>query len=236
MSESQSDAPGKAGDLVRRHRLSTRLWHWTNALAVLVMLMSGLMIFNAHPRLYWGEAGANHDPAWLQIGSTRSGEGVLALGDMRLRTTGVLGISGGEERAFPRFATLPSYYSLASARLWHMAFAWLLAAAWIAILPRALSALVRPRPDYNAGQRFAYPLVQLVLLPAMIWTGLAMAPGMDAAWPFLTEWLGGRQTARSIHFIVAFALLAFTLGHIALWLRSDPLGRLKAMTLGGGRP
>ena len=40
---------------VFRHRLSTRIWHWVNAVAIFVMLMSGLMIFNAHPRLYWGQ-------------------------------------------------------------------------------------------------------------------------------------------------------------------------------------
>ena len=48
-----------------------RIWHWVNALTVFVMLMSGLMIFNAHPRLYWGQYGANADHAWLEIGSTR---------------------------------------------------------------------------------------------------------------------------------------------------------------------
>ena len=62
-------APLGGGDVVRRHRLSTRIWHWINALTLFVMLMSGLMIFNAHPRLYWGQYGANSDPAWLEIGS-----------------------------------------------------------------------------------------------------------------------------------------------------------------------
>ena len=50
-----------------RHRLPTRLWHWLNALSVFVMLMSGLMILSAHPRLYWGRYGANADHAWLEI-------------------------------------------------------------------------------------------------------------------------------------------------------------------------
>ena len=71
--------PGSAaptgGDLLRRHRLSTRIWHWINAAALLVLLMSGLMIFNAHPRLYWGQYGANPDPAWLQIGSAEDQRG-----------------------------------------------------------------------------------------------------------------------------------------------------------------
>ena len=48
------------GDLVYRQRRAVRLWHWLNALSVTVMLMSGLMIFNAHPELYWGKYGADH--------------------------------------------------------------------------------------------------------------------------------------------------------------------------------
>ena len=62
-------AAAASGTLVRRHRLSTRVWHWVNVVAFVIMLMSGLMIFNAHPRLHWGDYGANYDPAWLEIGS-----------------------------------------------------------------------------------------------------------------------------------------------------------------------
>ena len=40
---------------VYRHRLPVRIWHWVKAVTLLVLLMSGLMIFNAHPRLYWGQ-------------------------------------------------------------------------------------------------------------------------------------------------------------------------------------
>ena len=115
MAEPESPAieapPARAagGDLVRRHRLSTRLWHWLNAVTLLVMVMSGLMIFNAHPRLYWGHFGANPDRAWLQIGSM---DGI----------------------AFPGWMTLPSQYNLADARMWHLAFAWVLALGLLAYL------------------------------------------------------------------------------------------------------
>jgi cytochrome b subunit of formate dehydrogenase len=51
----EASATPRGGDLVKRHRLSTRVWHWVNAATLLVLLMSGLMIFNAHPRLYWGQ-------------------------------------------------------------------------------------------------------------------------------------------------------------------------------------
>lgn len=113
------------GDLIYRQRRPVRLWHWLNALSVIVMLMSGLMIFNAHPMLYWGQYGANPDTPWLEIGS-HEGAGFLKIGTLSIPTTGVLGIAGGEERAFPALVTIPSSYDLATARQWHFAFAWVL--------------------------------------------------------------------------------------------------------------
>ena len=124
-------AEPRGGDLVPRHRLATRIWHWINAGTLAIMLMSGLMIFNAHPRLYWGQYGANPDPAWFEIGAHGT-SGFLRVGKIILPTTGVLGVSADREgqprgRAFPRWATIPSDYSLADARIWHLAFAWILA-------------------------------------------------------------------------------------------------------------
>ena len=78
------------GRLVKRHRLSTRLWHWTNAVCVVILLMSGLGIFNAHPRLYWGQYGANPDYAWFAVGATPT-TGFVRIGETRIETTGVLG-------------------------------------------------------------------------------------------------------------------------------------------------
>ena len=63
--------PQKTAMIAYRHRLPTRLWHWMNALTVFVMLMSGLMMFNAHPHLYWGEFGANFDDPWLSFTAGR---------------------------------------------------------------------------------------------------------------------------------------------------------------------
>ncbi len=223
---------------IRRHRLSTRLWHWTNAAALLAMLMSGLMIFNAHPRLYWGEYGSYEDPAWLEIGATRSGAGLVKIGDVALRTTGVLGIAAGPDGqparlAFPHWLTIPSHYSLADARLWHMALAWVLSLGLLAYLPRALAETRHWRPGYNRAQRAAYGLVLFAALPLVIFSGMAMAPGLDAAWPWLTQVFGGRQSARSVHFIAAMGLTAFVLGHLAMLLLSQPWQRLRGMTIGG---
>src|SRR6184192_2390958 len=110
-SETEPPAPPPRR-IVYRHRLPTRLWHWVNALIVFLMLMSGLMIFNAHPRLYWGQYGANFDRPWLMIGSTPT-TGYLQLGSVKINTTGVLGRwkdnhGQVQTRAFPHWATIPS--------------------------------------------------------------------------------------------------------------------------------
>src|SRR5690606_32177096 len=103
-----------------------RLTHSTNALAVLVLAMSGMQIFNAHPALYWGDASTFARPWLAMIAGERGGEpvGLLGVGNGRMETTGVLGWSGGESRGFPAWATLPSYRSLADGRRWHFFFAW----------------------------------------------------------------------------------------------------------------
>ncbi len=138
----------RGGDLVLRHRLPTRLWHWINAFALLVLLMSWLMIFNAHPRLYWGDYGANFDHAWLKVGSARTGNsevGYLEIAGRRWDTTGVLGLWTNpdgqvQRRAFPHWATIPSRYSLAEGRIWHLAFAWVLAGGLLLYLLWSLAA------------------------------------------------------------------------------------------------
>ena len=74
--------------------------------------------------------------------------------------------------------------------------------------------------------------VIFVLLPMIILTGLTMSPGMDAAWPWLVDLFGGRQSARSIHFIVAWLLVAFFLVHILMVLLAGPINELRSMITG----
>ncbi|RPF70676.1 cytochrome b/b6 domain-containing protein [Aurantiacibacter spongiae] len=217
----------------QRHALSTRLWHWTNALALIVLFMSGLNISNAHPFLYWGEWGFMPQQAWLAVID------------------------------FPGWATIPGYYSLAAARDWHVVFSIVLAFSLLAFLiaaainghmtrdlfararewrPASIAADIRHhlrldfdhgRGKYNVLQKISYAAVIFGMIPLMIATGMAMSPGMEAAWPFLTDIFGGRQSARSIHFMTAWALFGFFVAHIALVLLSGPIWQLKAM-IGGG--
>ena len=71
-----------------------------------------------------------------------------------------------------------------------------------------------------------------MLFPLIILTGLTMSPGMDAAWPWLLDVFGGRQTARTIHFVVMLLLLAFFIVHIAMVLLAGPLNEMRSMITG----
>ena len=85
---------------------------------------------------------------------------------------------------------------------------------------------------YNVIQKLSYLAVVLGLLPLMLVTGLAMSPAMNAALPGLLEVLGGRQSARTLHFIAATGLVLFTLVHVALVVLSGPVNNLRAMITG----
>lgn len=255
------------GKIIYRHRWPTRLWHWVNAITVFVMLMSGLMIFNAHPRLYWGKYGANADYAWFEIGG-HGDRGTLRLVDLTIPTTGVLGrwTSHGQlqTRAFPSWATIPGHYDLAGARSWHFLFAWLLVVPglifWlVSFLNRHIQRDLAPKPgelepthvwqdiknhaklhfptgekarDYNILQKISYIAVIFLFLPLMVLTGLTMSPGMNAAWPWLLDIFGGRQSARSIHFIVAMLLLGFIVVHLVMVVLAGPLNEVRSMLTG----
>lgn len=270
MAEAETPVAPEKPEPVRvyRHRLPTRIWHWINAVTLLVLLMSGLMIFNAHPRLYWGEYGANFDRAWLAIGSTADA-GYLRVGDWKVDTTGVLGrwtdAQGTTKTwAFPGWATIPTRYSLADGRRWHLLFAWVLSVGlafymlWALLgghlrkdlhvrraewSPRHIWRDVKdharlrfPKGEasarYGILQKFSYIGVIFIALPLMIATGLTMSPGMNAAWPWLLDIFGGRQSARSIHFITAWALVAFFLVHIAMVLLAGPVNEMRSMITG----
>ena len=217
----------------KRHALSTRMWHWINAISVIILFMSGLTISNAHRYLYWGDWGFSPEMAWLQV------------------------------PRFPDWMTIPGYYSLAIARDWHVLFAWVfalsllgfmlaalinghfrrdIATGWAEWKPSAIWHDIRQHlkldfehagAKFNFLQKAAYGLVIFVLLPGMIFSGMAISPGMNAAWPWLLDLFGGRQSARSIHFICAWSLFGFVVVHIVLVLLSGPGKQMGDMITGG---
>ena len=254
---------------VFRHPAIIRLCHWINAACLLVLLMSGLQIFNAHPALYWGSV-SNFDHPWAMIGADTDAQppkGVTVVAGHSFTTTGVLGLSpdgSGDvaERGFPRWITLPADQDLATARRWHFFFAWLfvingavyllygLASGQLRAryLPtgsqlRHIGAAVKehlllrfPQGEeakrYNVIQKLTYVAVVLVLLPLQILAGLAMSPAVGSAVPWLLELFGGRQSARTIHFITASLLVLFVLVHVALVVLSGPWNNMRGMISG----
>lgn len=220
--------------VIRRHRLSTRLWHAVNAVSIFVLIGSGLGISNAHPRLYWGAYGANFDHAWATL------------------------------PRFPAWITIPASYNLAISRRWHLFFALVLAFSLLAYLvvgvvnrhiardlrvrardvaPRHLLADLRAHlnlrfhdpeapGEYNVLQKLSYVAMLFVALPLVILTGLALSPGMNAAWPWLLDMFGGRQSARSLHVIAMAGIAAFTVVHLAMVILAGPWNELRSIVTG----
>lgn len=225
--------------------------HWINAICLLVLLGSGLQIFNAHPALYWGQRSDFGNP-WLELGAMPAADGTLhgmtALGTHRFDTTGWLGMStvdgAARVRGFPAWATIPGPQWLAMGRAWHFFFAWLFAingicfvawAWWTQHLRRDLvpdrrdwrsigrsiidHALLRhPRGEaalrYNVLQRLAYLVVIFGLGAGILLMGLLMSPRLDSVLGWVVDLVGGRQSARSLHFLFAAGLVGFVLVHL----------------------
>jgi thiosulfate reductase cytochrome b subunit len=261
----------KRREWIYRHPLTVRLTHWINVLCVIVLLMSGMQIFNAHPALYWGEA-SDFDRPVMAMRAAQQGEPPRPIGQTVLfgrtwDTTGVLGLSRNEQgflapRGFPSWLTLPSYQDLATGRRWHFFFAWLFVINGLIYLLFTLGSghagrdlvpsrgqlrsvgrtigdhlrLRFPRgPEarhYNVLQKLSYLAIVFVVLPVLVTAGLAMSPALNATFPWLPELFGGRQSARTFHFIAATLLTLFVLVHIVMVLLSGVWNNLRAMITG----
>ncbi|GHH21804.1 MULTISPECIES: cytochrome b/b6 domain-containing protein [Sphingomonas] len=226
-----------ASTSIYRHRLATRVWHWVNAVTIVIMIGSGLTILNAHPHLYWGEYGANSDHSWFN------------------------------PPHMPSYLTIPAGYNLAIARRWHLLFALvfgfgLLAFMVASLLNRHFQKDLRIRlkelapshlwfdlkehlafrfhdpkhpAAFNIFQKLSYALTIFGLIPAMIVSGLALSPAMTAAWPWLLAVVGGRASARSVHFIAASGLVVFIIVHLVLVILAGAWPEVKSMLTGWWR-
>jgi thiosulfate reductase cytochrome b subunit len=256
-------------EVIYRHSGTVRITHWINVLVLLVLLMSGLQIFNAHPALYLGAKSDFEDPI-LAMGAMQDGDsakGVTTVLGHAFDTTGVFGLAidrdgSFDEHGFPWSVTLPGHRDLSMGRRWHFFFAWLFLFNGLAYLLWSFGSghlrrdlaptgkelkhigasilehaqLKFPKGEkakrYNVLQKLAYLIVALVLLPLMLLTGLAMSPGMDAAFPLLLDVLGGRQSARTIHFIAASGIVIFVAIHVFMVLVSGVWNNLCSMITG----
>jgi thiosulfate reductase cytochrome b subunit len=250
---------------VYRHRLPVRISHWLNVPILIILIMSGLQIFNAHPALYWNDRSDREHP-FLSIRpmQTENGEmrGVTTILGYKFDTTGVLGYSDGSRRAFPAWATVPSAKFLAMGRQWHLFFAWLLVINGLFFTAYALISrhakrdlaptgkdlrgigkavkdhlvLRHPKGEeakrYNVLQKLAYVVILFVVAPLIVLTGLTMSPTIDTAFPWLLTIFGGRQAARTIHFIACFTFVGFIVIHVMEVILTGFFNNIRSMVTG----
>jgi thiosulfate reductase cytochrome b subunit len=210
------------------------------ALSFLALLVSGIEIVISHPRFYWGENGNVLTPALfkLPIPSSRS-----------LVPTGY-GYVLPDQNGWSRYLHFQSAWLAVLTGFVYVAAGFVSGHFRKHLLPRAedvswqalsrtiASHLRFERPtsaeawSYNLLQRLTYLFVIFVLFPLIIWTGLAMSPAFTSAVPASVTLLGGRQSARTIHFFVAAALLSFLLVHVAMVCLAGFRGRMRAMITG----
>jgi len=213
-----------------RHTALVRVTHWASALSFLVLVLSGIAILLAHPRLYWGETGGLGGPSLLDLplpfvldvpirGPGRYLHFLAAW--VSVFTGAVYVVTGLATRHFSRNLmpargqlTLSSVKNVVSNHL------------------RLKQATQEELESYNVLQRISYTAVVFVLFPLMVWTGLAMSPAVTSVFPFLATLLGGQQSARTIHFFVACALVLFLLVHIAAVWQTGFRSRMRAMITG----
>ena len=271
LTASQSDvsfalpASAPVVERIYRHRLPVRISHWLNVPCLIILIMSGLQIFNAHPALYWGDR-SDRDQPLLSIRpmKTESGEtkGLTTILGHQFDTTGVLGYSDGSGRAFPAWATVPSAKFLAMGRQWHLFFAWLFVVNGLLFMAYALISrhvtrdlaptgtdlrgigkavkdhmvLRHPTGDeakrYNVLQKLAYVGMLFVVAPLIILTGLTMSPTIDTAFPWLLTIFGGRQAARTIHFIACFSFVGFVVIHVLQVMLTGFFNNIRSMVTG----
>jgi thiosulfate reductase cytochrome b subunit len=207
-----------------RHSALVRVTHWVAFLAFVALLVTGAEVFISHPRLYWGNAGNVNTPPLLSLPIPASRSSV---------PTGY-GFVLPDQNGWSRYLHFEAGWVLVLAGALYLIFGFVSGHVRRHLWPprgerspRALLAAVRhhlrvARPPaaadggYNTVQRLAYLMVVLGLFPMMVWTGLAMSPAMEGAFPWAVILLGGRQSARTLHFFIAVLLVLFLAGHVLM--------------------
>ena len=211
------------------HSLFVRATHWLTAACVLALLVSGVAILLAHPRLYWGETGAVGTPSLVDLplpfvltGQTGWGRHLHFLSAWLLIVTGAAYATNGVLAGHFVRDLLPSRADLSRASIARVVSAHL----------RVEIGRDRDSAAYNVLQRVTYSLVVFALFPLMIWTGVAMSPAVASVAPIVVTTFGGHQSARTIHFIVAVAVVVFIVIHVVMVSATGLRRRMGAMTLG----
>jgi thiosulfate reductase cytochrome b subunit len=223
-----------------RHDAIVRITHWLTVISFVALLVSGAEIVISHPRFYWGEVGNVGTTPLFTIPIPAS-RGTVPTG---------YGFVLPDQNGWSRYLHFQAawaavltgiVYAISSLWTGHLRKDLFLAPAdrtWRAFREVILRYLHRSPPDkaenhsYNVIQRTAYLVVIFLLFPLVIWSGLAMSPAFDSAIPVAVTALGGRQSARTLHFFVSGSLLLFLVVHVAMVVQAGFRSRMRAMITG----
>jgi thiosulfate reductase cytochrome b subunit len=236
----RSSPSASTAGCVARHAALVRITHWVIALCFFALLITGINILISHPRFYWGETGNDLTKPWLQIPIPSSRD---------LVPTGYKYVLP-DENGWSRALHFEAAWLVVFTALLYAIFGFVAGhfrknllpgkadLSWRNLSPQISEHLRFKRPgaeeawSYNALQRMAYAVVVFVLFPLVIWTGLAMSPTFTAAFPATVVLLGGRESARTIHFLVSIALVLFLVVHIVMICLAGFWSRTRAMITG----
>ena len=223
-----------------RHSALVRATHWITALCFFALLVTGIEVLISHPRFYWGETGNVLTKPLFQIPIPAS---------RSLVPTGY-GYTLPDQNGWSRYLHFQAAWILVLTGLLYAIYGFVNGHFRKNLLP-SKSDLSRPnfsatvvkhlrfeRPSaaeahsYNLLQRLTYLFVIFVLFPFVVWTGLAMSPAFVSAFPSTVTILDGQQSARTLHFFVTVALVAFLLVHVGMVFLAGFGSRMKAMITG----
>ena len=190
--------------------LFVRITHWITAVAALGLIVSGVAILVAHPRLYWGETGVLGGPSLID-----------------LPIPFLLGHSG-----WGRYLHFLSAWVSFGCGLFYLGFG-IVTGHFV----RELAPWEVARPgSYNPRQRLVYLVVVFVLGPLVLLSGLAFSPALRSVMPSLVTVFGGQQSARTIHFFAAVAVVLFIVVHVTMVWRAGFVRHTLAMVTGAAAP
>src|SRR5947209_1102697 len=211
-----------------------RITHYINLLFIGLLMRSGIQILGAQPRLYWNDS-CKPDKAWLKLTKQKVPRDKLYT-------------SMDDEEAIPPWLALPGGDNLGLGRHWHFfsVIFWVLngiiyvillfaTGEWSRLIPTSWSIVPRAWDTfltyftfhipptshfqpYDPLQQLAYAGVVFLLGPFMLLTGAAMSPAIEGNFPWYVKLFGGKQSARSLHFLSLVAFILFIIVHTALVL------------------
>jgi thiosulfate reductase cytochrome b subunit len=223
-----------------RHSLLVRITHWVTVISFFALLITGAELIISHPRFYWGETGNSGTTPWFTIHIPSSRDTVPSGFNYVMPDQNGWSRYLHFEAAWVLVITA-LIYEIASLLNGHFRRSLLPAPrqrSWQAFRDVFARYLRRAPPDpaeahsYNPVQRLSYLAVIFVLFPMVIWTGLALSPAFNAAFPFFVNVLGGRQSARTLHFFITDLLVLFLIVHVAMIIVAGFWTRTRAMITG----